>query len=168
MTLARVAHAVWEQKESNQSSNTKGLTMSEHHPESKHEVRIHIDQHKYESPNPTTGAALYILGKVASGLELYREVTGNHEDQPIDNGPEIVHLKEDEHFHSGPPKTYTIFVNGQKKTINKKMISFAEVVALAYPTPATIFCTRCPTRTVRTPTRKGRSWRGSPSTLRMG
>jgi len=142
--------------------------MSEHHPESKHEVRIHIDQHKYESPNPTTGAALYILGKVASGLELYREVTGNHEDQPIDNGPEIVHLKEDEHFHSGPPKTYTIFVNGQKKTINKKMISFAEVVALAYPTPATIFCTRCPTRTVRTPTRKGRSWRGSPSTLRMG
>jgi len=142
--------------------------MSEHHPESKHEVRIHIDQHKYESPNPTTGAALYILGKVASGFELYREVTGNHEDQPIDNGPEIVHLKEDEHFHSGPPKTYTIFVNGQKKTINKKMISFAEVVALAYPTPATIFCTRCPTRTVRTPTRKGRSWRGSPSTLRMG
>ena len=25
----------------------------------KHEVRIHIDQHRYESPNPTSGHALY-------------------------------------------------------------------------------------------------------------
>jgi hypothetical protein len=33
--------------------------------QNKHEVRIHIDQHRYESPNPTTAAALYLLGHVA-------------------------------------------------------------------------------------------------------
>jgi hypothetical protein len=111
--------------------------MSEKQPESKHDVRIHIDQHKYESPNPTTGAALYVLGKVAAGLELYREVTGDKEDQPVENGPEITHLKEDEHFHSGPPKTYTIYVNGQKKVVTTKTVTFAEIVKLAYPTPPT-------------------------------
>jgi hypothetical protein len=52
--------------------------MSEH--EHTHEVRIHIDEHKYESPNPTTGAALYTLGNVAAGLELYREVSGDKEE----------------------------------------------------------------------------------------
>lgn len=30
----------------------------------KHEVRVHIDQKPYESPNPTTGEALYKLGHV--------------------------------------------------------------------------------------------------------
>ncbi len=69
--------------------------------EHKHHLRIHIDQHKYESPNPTTGTALYKLGRVEAGLELYREVSGDKEDVPIDNGPEEIHLKEDEHFHSG-------------------------------------------------------------------
>jgi hypothetical protein len=109
--------------------------MSEH--EHKHDVRIHIDQHKYESPSPTTGAALYALGKVAAGLELYREVTGDKEDKPIENGPEVVHLKEDEHFHSGEPKTYRIYVNGQEKTVATKTVTFEEIVALAFPTPPT-------------------------------
>lgn len=107
--------------------------MSEH--EHGNEVRIHIDQHQQESPDPTTGAALYLLGKVPAGLELYREVSGDREDQPIENGPEIVHLKEDEHFHSGPPKTYTIYVNGEQKEVTTKTVSFAEIVALAYPKP---------------------------------
>ena len=83
------------------------------HPE--HIVRIHIDQKRYESPNPTSGHALYVLGNVPAGLELYREVEGDREDDPIENAPERVHLKEDAHFHSGPPKTYTIYVNGEEK-----------------------------------------------------
>ena len=62
-----------------------------------HEVRIHIDEQRYESPNPTTGEALYLLGKVAPGSDLYREVEGNREDQPVWDGGEI-HLAEDEHF----------------------------------------------------------------------
>lgn len=111
--------------------------MSHDHSGPKREVRIHIDQHPYESPDPTTGTALYALGRVASGLELYREVTGDREDQAVENGPEVIHLREDEHFHSGPRKTYTIYVNGQKKTVDRKTLTFAEVVALAYPSPPT-------------------------------
>jgi len=105
--------------------------------EHKHQVRIHIDQKPYESPNPTTGDALYALGKVPAGLELYREVSGDREDQPIENGQEVVHLKEDQHFHSGPPKTYTIYVNGQKKMVSTKTVTFDEIVRLAFPTPPT-------------------------------
>jgi hypothetical protein len=109
--------------------------MSEH--EHKHKVRIHIDQHRYESPTPPTAAALYRLGHVAPGLELYREVNGNREDDPIENGPEIVHLKQDEHFHSGQAETYTIYVNGQQKVVMMKTATFAQIVGLAFPTPPT-------------------------------
>jgi hypothetical protein len=107
--------------------------MSEH--EHMHHVRIHIDQHKYESPNPTTGAALYALGKVEVGLELFREVSGDREDVPIANGSEEIHLKEDEHFHSGKPKSYTIYVNGQPKVVTTKTVTYEEIVQLAYPNP---------------------------------
>lgn len=111
--------------------------MSEH--EHKHEVKIFIDEHSYNSPNPTTGAALYVLGKVQPGLELFREVTGDREDVPVPNGPEIVHLKEDEHFHSGQPKVYTIIVNGRKKETETDPLSFDQVVALRYaPDPVPV------------------------------
>jgi hypothetical protein len=106
--------------------------------ERKHEVRIHIDEERHESPNPTTGEALYKLGNVAPGLELYREVTGDREDKLIPNGPEMVHLKEDEHFHSGAPqvKHFDIFVNGRKKVVTTPELSFNQVVALAFdPVP---------------------------------
>jgi hypothetical protein len=102
------------------------------------EVRIHIDQKPYQSPNPTTGEALYALGKVAPGLELYRKVSGDKEDQPVPNDRETVNLKEGEHFHSGPPqkKEFTIIVNGKKKVVAKRELSFDELVALAFnPVP---------------------------------
>ena len=104
-------------------------------PERKHpQVRIHIDQKLYHSPNPTNGATLYILGHLAAGLELYREVTGDKEDKPIENGPETIHLKEDEHFHSGAAqqKQFDIFVNGRKKIVTAREFSFDRVVALAF------------------------------------
>jgi len=107
--------------------------------EHKHRVRIHIDQKPYESPNPTTGEALYVLGHVKVGLELYREVTGDKEDRPLENGPEIVQLKEDEHFHSGPAqvKSFDIFVNGRKKVVTVRELSFNAVVVLAFdPVPS--------------------------------
>ena len=85
--------------------------------EHKDQVRIHIDQQPYESPNPTTGEALYVLGNVKPGLELYREVAGNREDKPIPKSKEHIHLKEDEHFHSGEPHKFTIIVNARKKTV---------------------------------------------------
>lgn len=98
-------------------------------------LRIHIDQRVHESPNPTTGEALYRLGAVRHGLELYREVTGDREDKVIPNGPESVHLKEDEHFHSGFPekKEVTIIVNGTPHEWPKREITYAEVVSLDVP-----------------------------------
>ena len=102
----------------------------------KGEVRIHIDERRYETPNPIVGEALYKLGNVAPGLDLYREVTGDREDEVIPDGLEVVHLKEDEHFHSGPPVEYTIIVNGRRKEVTTKTLSFDQVVALAFnPVP---------------------------------
>lgn len=105
--------------------------------EQTHEVKLFIDQNSYHSPNPTTGAALYVLGNVQPGMELFREVTGDREDSEVDNGPEIVHLKEDEHFHSGKPNVYKIIVNGRQKEISTKTLTFDQVVALAFnPVPS--------------------------------
>jgi len=109
--------------------------MSEH--EHRDEVRVFIDQEAYHSPDPTTGSALYVLGKVEPGMELFREVTGNREDPEVPNGPEAIHLKEDEHFHSGKPKVYHIIVNGQQKTVTTKTVSYEEIVKLALPDPIT-------------------------------
>ena len=104
--------------------------------EHKHEVKLFIDQQAHHSPSPTTGAALYVLGNVQPGMELFREVTGDREDPEVENGPEIIHLKEDEHFHSGPPKVYKIIVNGRKREVSTKTLSFEQVVALAFdPVP---------------------------------
>ena len=103
----------------------------------KHEVRIHIDQKPYESPNPTNGEALYRLGQVQPGYDLFREVKGDKEDPVIENDDEPIHLREDEHLHSGPaqPRKYTIIVNGRKKIVTTKRVSFGEIVKLAFPTP---------------------------------
>jgi Multiubiquitin len=102
-----------------------------------HEVKIFIDQNSYHSPNPTTGAALYVLGYVQPGMELFREVIGDQEDPEVDNGPEVVHLKQDEHFHTGRPKVYKIIVNGRQKEVSTKTLTFDQVVALAFnPVPS--------------------------------
>jgi hypothetical protein len=43
----------------------------------KHPTRIHIDQKPYNSPNPTTGAALYLLGLGLGefATRLFRDLT---------------------------------------------------------------------------------------------
>jgi hypothetical protein len=64
------------------------------------EVRIHIDRKPQMSPRVTTHAALYVLGQVANGYELFREVRGDREDEPIPNNQTEIHLKEDQHFYS--------------------------------------------------------------------
>lgn len=74
--------------------------MSEHEV---HEVRIHIDRKAYMSPRVTTHAALYTLGHIPSGYELFLEVHGDHEDKPIPNDQDKIELKEDQHFYSAQP-----------------------------------------------------------------
>lgn len=49
-------------------------------------VSIHIDNKEYKSPNPTTGAALYVLGHIDPNLyDLFRETHGHGDDEPILN-----------------------------------------------------------------------------------
>jgi hypothetical protein len=100
-------------------------------------VRIHIDQHRFESPSPTTGEGLYHLGKVAPDRDLYREVEGNREDRPVWDDGEGINLHEDEHFHSGTAATITVIVNGRKKEAPGRVLTFMQVVALAFdPVPS--------------------------------
>ena len=97
-------------------------------------VRIHIDQKPFESPNPTTGAALYVLGQVKPGLILYQEVQGDREDKPINNDPEPIHLRRDEHFHSGAPHSFRIIVEGTPHEWALPSIAYVQVVTLFDPT----------------------------------
>lgn len=104
-----------------------------------HQVRIHIDQKPYHSPNPTTGADLYDLGHVREGYVLYKEVQGDHEDELIRIDSPKVHLAEDEHFHSreAPENHYVIIVNADPVVIDHDVLTFAELVKIAYPAPPT-------------------------------
>lgn len=64
------------------------------------EVTIHIDKKQYKSPSPTTGAALYLLGHVATGYDLWREVHGKGDDELIANNATQVVLKSGDHFYT--------------------------------------------------------------------
>lgn len=62
-------------------------------------VEIIIENKRKESPNPTTGAALYILGGVdPNGYDLYREVHGKGDDELIPNNNNSIDLKNGDHF----------------------------------------------------------------------
>ena len=66
------------------------------------EVNIIIDKDHFRSPNPTTGAALYLLGKVKNGYDLFREVHGHGDDELIANDRTAIQLKDGDHFYSAP------------------------------------------------------------------
>lgn len=95
-----------------------------------HEINVHINNVAYESPNPTSGAALYALAKIDPSRELFREANGNQEDILILNDQTEVYLNPGEHFYS--EQVFVIVVNTQPKTVNKKLLSYEEVVALAF------------------------------------
>lgn len=97
----------------------------------RHKVRIHVDREVYESPNPTTGVALYELAGVPKHRDLIRELGGEQEDELIPRDETVVQLKEDEHFYS--QKAITIIVNGQKKEVAETKLTFEEAVRLAFP-----------------------------------
>jgi hypothetical protein len=108
-----------------------------HEPGEHHGVRIRIDRMAYESPNPTTADALYILGKVSEHHVLYRELQGDHEDQPVPRGQEEVQLSEDEHFYSAEDhkQGIKIIVNAREEIVYRHRLSYEQVVKLAYPSP---------------------------------
>jgi hypothetical protein len=62
-------------------------------------VDIHIGKDNLQSPNPTTGGALYTLGNVnAKAFDLFREVHGKGDDELIPNDQTIIHLQNGDHF----------------------------------------------------------------------
>jgi len=71
----------------------------------KHEVKIFIDKQPKESPNPTTGHALYILGSIDSqNYDLYRETHHGGDDELIKDDATPIELHEGDHFFSSPKK----------------------------------------------------------------
>jgi hypothetical protein len=98
-------------------------------------VRIHVDRRQYESPNPTTGEALYLLTGIPAHRELFREAEGNHEDELVPRSHNEIHLHQDGHFYSQKEKGITIIVNLEEKTWDKRQISYEQVTLLAYPNP---------------------------------
>jgi len=64
-------------------------------------VVIHIGKERKESPNPTTGKALYNLGSVDCGtMDLFRELPGKGDDELILCDETIIRLKNGDHFYT--------------------------------------------------------------------
>lgn len=104
------------------------------HEKGGHLVRIHIDREPYESPNPTTGEALYELGHIAKHRELFKEVEGDHEDELIERNADPLELTADEHFYS--QKAITIIINADPVETTETRLSFEDLVKLAFdPVP---------------------------------
>lgn len=96
-------------------------------------TRIHIDHEPYESPNPTSGRALYGLAEVEEPRELFREVQGDVEDELILRHASVVHLRSDDHFYS--QQVTAIVVNTESKEVAKRRLSFDDLVRLAGDLP---------------------------------
>lgn len=98
-------------------------------------VRIHIDKQLFESPTPTTGAALYLLAHIPAGLQLFEEGRGHDEDSPIANDGTTVELHNGDHFRTGKPEpaAVTIYVNTDPVAWERPQISYDELVKLAFP-----------------------------------
>ena len=95
-----------------------------------HTVRIHIDRQEYQSPDPTTGKALYDLSGLGKKRELFREVQGDEEDQFIPEDDTVIDVKKYDHFYS--EKEISIYVNTIAKQTVKTRLTFNELVALAF------------------------------------
>ncbi len=96
-------------------------------------VRIQIDKQLYESPAPTTGAALYLLAHIPAGLQLFWEGHDHDEDSPIPDDGTMVDPKNGDHLRTGKPAGTTIYVNTEPVIWNRSQISYDELVKLAFP-----------------------------------
>jgi hypothetical protein len=117
------------------------MTAQEHSPR----VRVHIDGRPLELHTPISGDALYAAVHVPDGDVLYREVSGDREDELIARDVPDLALAQDEHFYSAHPhKTeHVIIVNARRKTVTGRKVSFEQVVLLAFPdgppSPETVY-----------------------------
>jgi hypothetical protein len=65
-----------------------------------HEVQVYIDRIERASPNPTTGHALYVLGEIKAGYDLWEEEPGPTDDKLVTDDATEVRLKNFTHFYS--------------------------------------------------------------------
>lgn len=93
-------------------------------------VKISIDSHRLNSPDPTTGEALYALAGIGPRKDLFREVDGEEVDQPIPRDGTVIDLVEDESFYSD--RVFTIIVNTEDKEVTERQQSFDDLVLLAF------------------------------------
>jgi hypothetical protein len=63
-------------------------------------VAILIDKKHYESPDPTTGDALYLLGGIPTDYDLWLEVHGQGDDKLIPRNDIKIDLKPGDQFYS--------------------------------------------------------------------
>jgi len=100
-----------------------------------HVARIHVDTQPYESPSPTTGAALYLLAHVQAGLQLFSRGHDDGIDSLIPDDATSVELKTGDHFRTGKPghDGITIYVNTDPFVWGRPRISYDELVRLAFP-----------------------------------
>jgi hypothetical protein len=69
-------------------------------PHADNEVTIHIDKKTLKSPSPSSCIALYLLGQIAGGYDLWREVHGKGDDERIPNDSTAIVLNNGDHFYS--------------------------------------------------------------------
>ncbi|HTP27621.1 MAG TPA: hypothetical protein VMK12_18450 [Anaeromyxobacteraceae bacterium] len=67
------------------------------------EVPITIDKTHLKTPTPTTGAALYLLGKVAADYDLWLDVPGA-DDRLIPNDAAEEKVKAGSHYYTAKKK----------------------------------------------------------------
>lgn len=104
-----------------------------------HQINIHIDQKEYHSLTPTSGIDLYELAKIPSDRVLYRKVEGDAKEKLIRIDDPSVHLTQGEHIYSAdaPEHHFAIVVNTDPFIVDHNVLTFDELVKLAYPQPPT-------------------------------
>jgi hypothetical protein len=65
-----------------------------------HEVEIIIDKKHLRSPTATTGHALYLLGEVPAGYDLFEEIHGHGDDPLVPNDTTPINLENGTHFYT--------------------------------------------------------------------
>ena len=111
------------------------------------QIRVHINGERFELESPVSGADLYTAARVEREQVLYRETTGDREDELVQQESTGIELKIDEHFYSSllhlHPPEHQIIVNARPKTVAGRKISFERVIKLAFPggppTPQTVY-----------------------------
>lgn len=98
-------------------------------------VRVHIDKQLYESPTPATGAELYELAHIPTGVQLFKEGSNSDDDALIASDGTSVELQNGDHFRTGKPERTgtTIYVNTDPVDWVRPQVSYEELVKLAFP-----------------------------------